>query len=50
MSELKGPHLQKTPWQSYIPASVAGVLTLAQLIIVFFLEVDDGNSTLRIFC
>jgi protein-S-isoprenylcysteine O-methyltransferase Ste14 len=48
MSELKQPDPQKTSWRSYIPATVAGVLTLAQLISFFFLEVDGGNSALRI--
>ena len=48
MTELKRPDQQKSPWISYIPASVAGVLTLAQLISVFFLSVDEVNSALRI--
>jgi protein-S-isoprenylcysteine O-methyltransferase Ste14 len=48
MTELKQADPQKTSWISYIPASVAGVLTLAQLVSVFFLGVDDVNSALRI--
>jgi protein-S-isoprenylcysteine O-methyltransferase Ste14 len=47
MTELKGSDPQKTPWMSYIPASVAGVFTLAQLVSVFFLGVDDVNSAFR---
>lgn len=48
MTELKQPDQQKSSWRSYIPATVAGVLTLAQLIGVFFLGVDEVNSALRI--
>ena len=48
MTELKQPDQQKTSWRSYILATVAGLLTLAQLISVFFLGVDDVNSALRI--
>lgn len=48
MSELKQPDQPKTSWRSYIPASIAGVLTLAQLIGVFFVKVDTGYAALRI--
>ena len=48
MSELKEPDPQKTSWRSYILATFAGVLTLAQLVSVFFLGADNVNSVLRI--
>ncbi len=48
MSEQKKLDHKKASWRSYISASIAGVLTLAQLISVFFLEVDAGNLALRI--
>jgi protein-S-isoprenylcysteine O-methyltransferase Ste14 len=48
MSELNQPKQPKTSWKTYISPSIAGVLTLAQLISFFFLEVGAGNSTLRI--
>lgn len=48
MSEPKKTDPIKGTWRSYISASIAGLLTLAQLIGVFFLEVDAGNSVLRI--
>jgi protein-S-isoprenylcysteine O-methyltransferase Ste14 len=48
MSEPQKQDMKKTSWRSYISASIAGVLTLAQLISFFFLEVGAGNSALRI--
>ena len=48
MPERKQPNQPKTSWRTYISSSVAGVLTLAQLISVFFVAVDAGNSVLRI--
>jgi protein-S-isoprenylcysteine O-methyltransferase Ste14 len=49
MAESKNAdHKKETSWRSYISASIAGVLTLAQLISVFFLEVDSGVFALRV--
>jgi len=48
MSESKNQDNEKESKQSYVSAWIAGALTLAQLITIFFLEVDGGNSALRI--
>jgi len=48
MSESKNPDKEKESRQPYVSAWIAGALTLAQLITMFFLEVDVGDSVLRI--
>jgi protein-S-isoprenylcysteine O-methyltransferase Ste14 len=49
MPDLKNPDQKTVSWISYIPSSIAGVLMLAQLGIMFFLKVDAGFQIIRIF-
>ena len=48
MSEPNKIEHKKGSWRSYIAASIAGALTLVQLVAVFFLAVEAGNTALRI--
>lgn len=47
MSESKDADQKADSWRSYASASIAGALTLAQLITIFFLEINFGYPTLR---
>jgi protein-S-isoprenylcysteine O-methyltransferase Ste14 len=48
MSESNNLEPKKESWRAYLGATIAGVLTLAQFIIVFFMEVDEGWPFLRV--